>query len=648
MKFKFVRTNKALLILAVISFMIATMEGILYYGNQDTFFRVLLILQNSINAFAFKPTISLSDAYKFMLQNPSAIYKITGYAYGLAVFTSPYCTVAAVYRILERMFQFVFSFRKHKNHKRMVIFGYNNDVRMIIKNTSLKGRYVHIVSGAEISPDEEYKLSQRGCKFHHFDILKANSEELQSILKKAEVHEAEHILLFDDNSVNNFSILQIFSLKDGDGGFELKTGTKIICRCEIDSISQLIADYYHLGKNETYRYDLELISIPELQVRNMFQEVSLHSFYIHSQIPLREWNVRLLIAGFGSIGRQALLQAINLSVVHQHNSVLIDIFDENLDSEMDIFVNRLHPKTFVVEGNCIRLRNGIADGELIIRCYTQNVKSSQFSNTVWENNNIQPYTYAVITIDDTDVAVSCAMRLHSIFTEHEEQPTPVILRMDSDKRLADYMTANSGTFSQVRILQNRSDSATLDMILNNQLNQTAKQFHYLYSTIQVVSKNEQAWTAENSTVDELWRSTPMFKRDSSKALAMHEPVKEIVFNQLAKELNIPDINAEINSLIGENGSLMQYDGKLWRLRKEDDSFIQDLQESPFAGTIASLEHRRWCYAVASMGWKYSVIRNDARKAHNCLLPLNDLLNDPKGRNTYKYDVMSLMVKYLKK
>ena len=43
-----VRTNKALFVLAAVSFAVITIEGILYYASYpDAFFRFLMILQNT-------------------------------------------------------------------------------------------------------------------------------------------------------------------------------------------------------------------------------------------------------------------------------------------------------------------------------------------------------------------------------------------------------------------------------------------------------------------------------------------------------------------------------------------------------------------------------------------------------------------------
>ena len=640
-------TNKFLLILAIISFIIASLEGILYYMNEDLFFRILLVLNNSVNAFAFKPSITLKDAIVHMNENYDILHSVVCHVYGIAVITAPYCTIAVVYKVFEKMLRFVFNFRHNKNCEHIIIFGYNDSVKAIIKNhLPDKNMCIHIVAPDTFSDEERYNLSRNGYIVHNFDILMADESEVKFLLDKAGADKTRDIILFDDNPINNFSILQIFCLRRGGRGYLLRNGTKITCRCEEDSISELISDYYNISKEENYGYDLELVSIPELQIRKMFSDVPLYSYYLNGKEKLSSWNTHMLILGFGSIGQQALLQAINLGVVHNDNSVTVDIFDKDIDNKMESFANRFNFDTFESQGNSYRLKSSAADGKLTINCHKINVKFREFIETIRRKNFAEPYTYAVVAIDNVNTSVNCAMRLANIFDNNESPSTPIILRMNSDKRLAKYIRNNNQTFSDVRLLEDKSIVLSIDMILNKEINQKAKSFHSFYSNIQILSKGEEAGKKNNESPDALWNKSSMFKRDSSKALAEHEKTKQIIFSQTASEFGISNIDAKIDELIGKNGILMNYDGYSWHLNEDDDTFLRNLKNDSFAYHIAMMEHRRWCYFVASQGWKNGIKRDDKRKIHTCLVPFSQLINDPSGRKTIKYDLMSLMARYL--
>lgn len=248
-----IKMGKVLFFLAVISFLIATVEGFLFYTEENPFFRMLLIIQNSINAFGFNPSISLNDAMGLMQNESSALYAVVGYAYGIAVFTAPYCTLAVMYKVLERIMHVVFDFRNHKNAEHVVVFGYNSDVKAMLANyVPDAGRElcVHIVTQQELSSEESYTLSKKGYKVHCFDVLKASEDELVYLLKKAGADIASNIILFEDSSIKNFSLLQMFPLneEEKERKIQLKYGAKITCRCDEDAIGELIADYYRAGR----------------------------------------------------------------------------------------------------------------------------------------------------------------------------------------------------------------------------------------------------------------------------------------------------------------------------------------------------------------------------------------------------------------
>ncbi len=639
--------NKFILILAISSFAVSVLEGVLYYSDAQVFFRILLIFDNSISTFTFTPDISLEEALEFMDLHNSFLYNVVGYLYGVAVFSAPYCTIAVAYKALENVLRFVFIFHRGKTSQKVIIFGYNESTKSLIKNYSFeknKKVSVHIVSNAEFDSSERYELIKKGYVLHNFDILKAEGEDIHYLLKKAEADSADNIIIFNDNSVENFSLLQVFSLIKGDGRFVLKAGAKITCRCEDDSIRELIADYYNIGKNESC-YDLEIVSIPELQVRKMFDEFPLHSYYLNTDTKLDDWNVHLLIMGFGSIGQQTLLQAMNLGVVSKRNSIVVDVYDIDIESKMEIFTNRFSSDTFYMDQGTIRIKNTSADGTFIVNCHNLNIKYREFIEQVRLENSRNPYTYSVIAIDDINGGVNCAMRLANIFDEDGKAGTPIILRMDNDRILAKYISANNRTFSNVQLMYDMNGVISLELILNKEINIMAKEFHYFYSAIQIIGKDETPWKSEENSMEEFWNHTSMFKRDSSKALAAHESVKQVIFERLERELNI-DVDEQINSEIGENGSLVEYNGKIWRLMTNEDDFIKALMNDKFAGFIADLEHRRWCYFVASQGWRYGSVRNDDKKTHTCLQPIGKLLQGEKTKTTYKYDIMSLMLRYI--
>ena len=312
-----------LFLLAVISFLIATAQGIIYYQDYDSFFKCLLVLQNSINAFGFKASVSINDTISFMEDNRSALTQCVGYAYCIAVFTAPYCTLSFVYKILGRLLRFIILFRRRRNYRHIVVFGYNSDVKAMLNNnkSSLKKTCIHIVTTELIGSEEIYRLNRAGYIVHYADILKAAESELHTLLAKTHIELATNIILFESSSIRNFSLLQLFRLNDSDSDerIRLAQGAKVSCRCEEEGIGRLIAEYYNNAAGTDACYDLELVGLPELQIHKMYSDHPLHTVYKDTDKPLKDWTVHLLVAGFGQLGQQAVLQAVQVQLAAARN-----------------------------------------------------------------------------------------------------------------------------------------------------------------------------------------------------------------------------------------------------------------------------------------------------------------------------------------
>lgn len=644
------KMRKILLFLAITSFIIATMEGFLFYTYENPFFRILLIIQNSINAFGFKPSISLTDAMKLMQNKTSLLYTIVGYAYGIAVFTAPYCTLAAIYKVLEKIMHFIFDFRFHKTAEHIVIFGYNDDIKAMLRNYTAednKELCIHIVSEQELSSEEKYMLSKKGYKIHCMNVLNASEDELSYLLQKVNVPIASNIILFEESSIKNFSLLQMFRLNknETDKKIQLKYGTKITCRCDNDAIGNLIADYYDSRDCKDAGYDLEIISIPEIQVHKMYSDVPLHTYYLNTEKKLSEWNVRLMILGFGTLGQQALLQAMNLGIVHEKNSVTIDVFDNDIKNKSEIFATQFSPDSFIFDNCHFRLKEEVADGRLDLHFCNVNVHHKEFLDIVRKNCETSPYTYVVIAIDDVNIAVNCAMKLGQLFESFSCQNIPIMIRMDSDRRLARYLNKNNTSFADVRLLEDKKNILTLNMILDKTIDIKAKEFNHFYNNIQIVTDDNGAMknNPADTDIEKEWNKILLFKRTSSKAAAYHEEVKQVIIERLSKENGVnPD--QKIDELVGTNGSLFKYTGSGWQLNGSEEDFIEAIKKDDFAYSIAVLEHRRWCCFMASIGWKNGV-RNDRLKQNPCLVTQDKLLETQP--EMCKYDLMAIMARYKK-
>ena len=638
-------THRFLLVLAVLSFLIAAMQGMLYYSSYDTFFKLLLVLQNSINAFGFKASITIKDVVAFIDKDPSVKNLSVGYAYCIAVFTAPYCTVSFVYKFLERMLRFIVGFKKGSSRGHILIFGYNDDVRAMLHNKKpdVKKTCIHIISPENIGHAEVYRLNKEGFAFHCLDVLKLAEDDLPEAMEKIYASKADNIILFEDSSIRNFSLLQLFRLNAGDTSrrIVLKQGAKVSCRCEDEGISRLIAGYYDKAVGADACYDLEMISLPEMQIHKMYSDVPLHKFYEGRDVPLNGRNVHMLVAGLGQLGQQAVLQAMNLGVIHEQNRIVIDVFDKDMKKKMQQFTKQFSEGSFTFTGDSMTLRSDTADGELTVNFFGIDASHRDFFSTVSRRCGEMPYTYAVITFSDIDLSVECAVKLDEIFEENTGA-VPVLVRMDSDRRLAGYISDSGGELENIYMIDDRSCVINLEMIINRDIDFRAKNYNHFYNNIAFITGDESFCGSAEADTEKEWNSIRLFKRSSSKAAAYHDEVKDMIIPELAAE-NGCKLADKLEELIGENGSLMQFTGSAWRMNGTESELLERLCRDVFAYELAALEHRRWCCYMASIGWKCGE-RNDKLRCNPCMVTQKMLME--KRPEMCKYDLMSLMARYL--
>ena len=121
-----------------------------------------------------------------------------------------------------------------------------------------------------------------------------------------------------------------------------------------------------------------------------------------------------------------------------------------------------------------------------------------------------------------------------------------------------------------------------------------------------------------------------------------EEVRRFFENDRFAAENGAELSEKLESLIGRNGSLMKYTGSAWQMNGSEEEVLAKLKKDSFAYGLASLEHRRWCCYMASIGWR-SGERSDKFRRNPCLVTQQKLMETKP--EMCKYDLMSLMARY---
>lgn len=651
--------DRVLLWLAIASLIITFIEGLFYYSVEkypNPLFRCLLIIQNSIRAFTFKTDISLKDIAGILQGNPSQAEQIVGYLYTAAVFAAPYCTLKVIYKVLDKVFRFR-NWGLFSKKQRVVVFGYNPETKALIseeiKDRKSSKYRIHLVS-PDLSENEEINLMRKGVIVHSVDCLQLDDKQLEYFFKQMELPKARQIVLFNESSAQNFSLYKLFH--EDTAKSALNRDVKFFCRCENQSVRQILEDYHDKNKGR----DLEVISTPELRVRKMLKEHSLHGFYEESNVPVSEWHLHLLIIGFGKLGQELLLQAMNMGVASSTNRILIDVIDFKMEERKNIFANNFNEHYVELGENEFSIPSDRADGSFVVRFHQADIRHKQFHEQLMKYGDAGKdgvYTYIAICVEDEDVGLHtmCEAQRYLDCVGSREN-TVVGIRMELDRQMAGYLDDNKETYRNVFPILDNSAVITLEDLLHEEVDREAKEFNRIYNSIHIQHSSEPAPSDPQEErpgkeelekeANEYWRALKLFRRNSSRALAQHAKVKETVFERLEYE--------DLEALFGKDGTMLKKVGNVWSYG-DLDHFVKaqnDRDKHPCVSEMSRLEHRRWCYFMASCGWRRTEPGDEQKektelereKKNICMCTWDELVKCRK--DTCQYDLMWLLQKYI--
>ena len=636
------QVGRILLGLAIISFAVTFLYGMIYYRSiENDFFYFLTVLQNSIMAFTFNADISFADLGKYIAEHEEIGYKILGYSYGIACFTAPYCTLSFFYKIIQKLTKLRFAVAKHKKFRHIIIFGYNAEVKALLSPEELKlddeqKCKIHLVTTEDICDKDASVLIRKGVIIHNVDILSIqnNPRQVSYFLKKTEIDKVHDVILFDESSSRNFSIYHFFHLIDLG---EKNNSIKFYCRCEDDGIRRIIEDYHDSKlKSGQFVSDLEIVSIPEIRVRKLLDKCPLHKYYSEQEDRYpdpNDWNLHLLIIGFGKLGQQLLLQAMNMGVVGSNNDIVIDVIDSDIEAKKSIFENHFSDKYVTYDNEDILINSDMADGKLVLRFRKMDIRYKKFSKQLKKLGGENGFTYIAICVENPDISLHCLTEAKRYM---DNKLVQFAIRMDLDQIMEDYINGNDDTYGNVITIESTYNAISLVDLIQEKLDLDAKLFNHIYNSIEITNQNK---ADEKKIAVEEWKKLTLFRRNASRAIAQHAKVNHVVMKHISDK--------QLEKWFGKEGMLIRKTGNKWEYNLSDKEFAgiqSDMDNYKVISEMSRMEHRRWCYYTASCGWSpttsYGEKKNDARMENPCLCTWDNLA---KNLPSYcKYDLMPLL------
>lgn len=610
---------------AIVSFIVATLEGFFYYAqySQYPLFRLLMTLENSLKAFVFVPVIDIKSVMAG-LESASPFRLAVGYAYGLAVFIAPLCTATALLMWAELTVRRIISGWRSWKRTPVLIFGHNENVRTLLRceHSTGSGQYqIYSITNGSLGDDEELWLLRHGAIPLQADFLSAQEARRKKLFRQLPMDRVRQVLLMDNSPTRNFSIYRMLT----EDNSPLRPEAQCYCLCEDEAarcIIETACDQRLTSDGKQKTAELTLFSLAEMKAESIFSALEGD---IDSSMPLHTVNlnrppdctgrldVHLLIAGFGAVGQQVLLQAINLGVLSSRNRLWIDVVDLDMDKERELFTNRFHISVYdSAQENELLVTAPTADGELRIRFHQLDVMGRSFALLLEQVNKEMPLTYAAVCMGKADTGMHCIVELKKL-----DGNFPIALRMENDLQAAGYLKQDNGTYKEVFPIAVSDHIMRISNICHKERERQARQFNKIYGGIRLLPPDAEADGPPQK--ERPWHTLKMYQRRANIFLYLHQTVKNALGN-LTQE--------QRERCFGKEGRVLRRgsDGS-YRCRYEGRAMADAINAVKEVRELAMTEHRRWCYVMAMQGWHYAAQKNEARRQTPYLTTWDKLCED---------------------
>ena len=654
--------GKVLTILAVVSFLLTFAEGLLYYESYARFgmLRILLTLQNSIKAFLFNPNLSAERVLGTLTGETSAYRIFIGCTYAAASLLAPLCTATAVFVTAERLMRSQVKRWRIKHKDGILIFGYNNDVKMLIKNQrkiDAAGDYevINVVTDAVLTEKEEVELMKQNVFISRMDFIYAPEKNLHDYLHSIRSQKIRKIFLLEDSEMKNVSLyIRLCKLsgtrKTGAANadaqpveFPFAEGAVCCCRCSESYARELINDYYDVEKPVL---GLMLFDVSELRVRKALEKNPIWGNRFEAKrkgnadMPAERFDVHILIAGFGRVGEQILLQALNMGVANSESHILIDVVDEHAIHKKNMFFSTLELDKYFISPTELRIyasdERSPADGRLTIRFHDIDARESKFVSKLREVAAEMPFTYAAVCIRNIDVAIRCVSAI-----EHcsDGKLFPIAVKLEGCEQLAEYLDKNDETYGNVFAIGGVASDEVLSLndIYDDETEKLAKSYHEIYRNIHFGPADEEFKPGEN------WEELKLYKQKANRLLHYHSATKEYMLCSAVGF--VPKDKAERRKLAKK---VLRENLAAVGITEVKEGFHYDIPEDEMLARIAGnrvldelmrTEHRRWCYGMLFDGWSGDCEKkNEKRRESPYICDWNHL-----AREMYKYDLVPALM-----
>lgn len=640
----------------IFTFIIVSFVGYFYFQqyNYHWVIQMILALQNSISVFVFSPIIGPLDMIEYCAMQ-SVVWTGISYVYALALFAAGLCTIAALYNVFIGLItKFIFAKRSwFVRENPLVIFGYNQKTQYLIQNVYDSKEYkITLVTNEVLSEAEKADFRKKGIQLFELDVLSLEETENDCFMRK--LAKANKIILFETAAIRNFSIYTFLEKRCN----MFEKSPKCYLYCDDNGIREIIEEY-HANVNNKKKIDISIFNLGEMKVREIFkdehalvefpEDMDENSYINHPS----QFDVHLLIVGFGSVGEQTLLHALNQGVVHSGSRIWVDVIDNDVLTKEDFFMKRFH-KNYICASEAsadaitYTLSGDACDGELMLRFHHVDIRSKTFpgllDKLIVDKDKTFEFTRVVACFKEVDNIARCIMEIKKHVNRVNTKRIEMTVCAGLDKSLIEYFDTIGDDKMFVRAAGDDATSLCLENIIDTEKEDHAKEYSYTYNRIYNLLYNgklEELKEATQQEIDAEWATQNYENKISNYLLGEHDVIKQKIISKIC-------FAQEYENMLMQKGSIV-FDEKGEYVQKQ---FIKNisLEENRLVKEMLKLEHRRWNYFSALCGWGYikqeSSKKDPIEKVHPCLSNFEILVNEHPDKVVF--DLIPVLIrKYIK-
>ena len=639
-----------ILTLLLIDGIVVFLGGLVYFDEIISIpVRIGMSLQNVFESLLFNPFLSISDLISNTDWQAIALPRqVVLIIYALAMIITPLLDLLIAFRIVDHFVHFSAGIAL-REEKRVLLIGSGEDVLRILKK-DLSGFKIYLWSSETLSDEEKSELYEKRVAIYRtnnpFVTGESDSEatkaEISKFLLKKKI---EDIILLETSDVLNMQCYMMLSSLP-----VCRTRTiRFYQSCYDPEIKHMSEDYFNAALNAVRKpgqdthMDLRIFNILQIQAIQLFRRLPLYTHLADEAEQNRDGNqnIHLLIQGGGQFGEALIVHAMNQAVLSVENEILIDVIDRDVSDLQSRLKKRFQSGYVAFRENEegageFYLDQTATNGSLKIRLWETDVNSEEYEERIRQIRSDE-ITYVIVTIPDPEVNIHCLSKLNTLL-KGQSCPVPIVLRISRLENFSDFIKSTmADVFSEVYLFGDGKDLVSVRDIINQEEEERIRRYHARYNLINDGMIDYGSGTSDVHNLpdqaerDRNWNALEYYKRDANRALYYHDMVKQWLWEGC-------DLTAEIKSLTdqAENSTDRALSAEL--ARKDASDAGQSVH--PELLRWAKMEHRRWCYFLASDGWDYDTAKIISERKHNCLYDWESLKNNPETNHTLIYDLLS--------